>query len=194
MAQLLKCLYLQGILCLMFVLLCLHRRILERHKQRKNDSEYCSPESHLVESSMREMSIVWASWKSWKTRLRSETVCTSDTNAVHLEFKYLYMMIYVAFRAGPGQLCRFAMMTLSDLQTILNICLLYVNGYFRILAKKSFLLESNVLTTNFTLNKNFPNVTTVELEAHFSLLLYNSFLQRFRRLCKHIPRTHMSKG
>lgn len=76
--------------------------------------------------------------------LAAETVSTSDTNAVDL-----YMMIYVAFRAGPGQLCHFAMMTLSDLQTILNICLLYVNDYFRILAKKSFLLERKLLIDKF---------------------------------------------
>lgn len=61
--------------------------------------------------------------------------------AVDLEFRYLYMMIYVAFRASPGQLCHFFMMTLSDLQAILNICLSHVNRHFRILAKKSFLLE-----------------------------------------------------
>lgn len=81
--------------------------------------------------------------------LAAETVSTSDTNAVDLELRYLYMMIYVAFRAGPGQLCYFAMMTLSDLQTILNICLLYVNGYFRILTKKSFLLERKLLIDKF---------------------------------------------
>ena len=81
------------------------------------------------------------SWRILKTAACDLRGFAVKQFAVDLEFRYSYMMIYVVFRAGPGQLCQFCMMTLSVFQTILNICLSYVNRYFRILAKKCFPLE-----------------------------------------------------
>lgn len=91
--------------------------------------------------------------------------------AVDLGFRYLCMMIYVAFRAGPGQLCQFCMMTLSDLQTILNICLSHVSRYFRILAKKCFLLECLQQKSHAT--KQFLSESTVALVENVSFSSYD---------------------
>lgn len=112
--------------------------------------------------------------------------------AVDLEFRYLYTMIYVVFRAGPGQLCQFCMMTLPDLQTILNICLSHVNRCFRILAKKCFLLE--YLRQNLHATKQFSNETTVALVENVSFLSCDYFLFFFRRLWQAYKHAGVSKG
>lgn len=112
--------------------------------------------------------------------------------AVDLEFRYLYTMIYVVFRAGPGQLCQFCMMTLPDLQTILNICLSHVNRCFRILAKKCFLLE--YLRQNLHATKQFSNETTVALVENVSFLSYDYVLFCFRRLWQAYKHAGVSKG
>lgn len=77
----------------------------------------------------------------------------------------------------------------ANLQTILNICLLYVNGYFRILAKKSFLLEIKRLFGKFCIERNLSKCTNACTSTTLSFSLHMVVFSLFKKSLKQYPTT-----